>query len=389
MSGEVRGRNGEVRLRDGIRYCVLVFLTLRVAISLLSVLGVGLVPLLKPGVGVPGWPAPAVTSGWHNALGALERQDALWYLRIADTGYRPDDGSAAFFPLYPLLIRLVTPLVAGRTMLAGLVVSNASLLGALILLYGLTTFEFSEAHARTAVALLACFPTSLFLLAPYSESTFLLLAVAAFWWARRDRWALAALAAALAGMTRSVGVVLVPALLVEAVAQHRERGVPLLPRASAALATLAGPALVLAYWWGAFDHALAPFDAQRQWDRRATFPLRTLWEAVTSAARYQDVWLLDLLVVGVVLAGAIAGVGLLRGSYTTYVWTSLALPLSYPYLARPLLSVPRFSVVIFPVSWVVADLVERRRVPRTAVVATLAAGLSLCTVLFVNWYDIF
>lgn len=376
-------------LRRGVRTCVLVFLALRVAVSLLSVLGVGLVPLMKAGVDVPGWAAPDITAGWHNALGALERQDAQWFLRIADAGYRHDDGSAAFFPIYPLLVRIVTPLTGGRTLLAGILVSNASFLGALIVLYGLTSLEFSEAHARTTVVLLAAFPTSFFFLAPYSESTFLLLAVTAFWCARRDRWALAALAAALAAMTRSIGIVLAPALLIEAVHQYRERGVPLVPRAGAALATLAGPALYLGYWFVTFDDALAPFDAQRRWQRHATFPLSTIGEAISSTSRYLGVWLLDLLVVGVVLVCAVVGLRLLRPGYSVYVWASLAVPLSYPFPGRPLLSVPRFSAVIFPVFWVLADLVERGRLPRAAVVTGLAGGLSLCTVLFVNWYDIF
>jgi hypothetical protein len=379
----------EVRLRDGVRYCVWVFLGLRVGIALLSVLGIGLVPLLKTGVDVPGWPAPIISPGWHNVLGAVERQDALWFLRIADTGYRPDDGSAAFFPLYPLLVRILTPLTGGRTLLASVLVSNASFLGALIALYALTTLEFSEAHARTTVTLLALFPTSLFFLAPYSESTFLLLAVTAFWCARRDRWGLAALAAALAAMTRSTGIVLAPALLVEAVVQHRERGVPLLPRAAASVATLAGPGIVLAYWFAAFDHALAPFDAQRHWQREPTFPLRTLADAVSAAVRSVDVWLLDLVIVGVVMLCAALGLRRLRAGYSVYAWASLALPLSYPFPSRPLLSVPRFCVVIFPAFWVLADLVERRRLPRTAVAAALAGGLALCTILFINWYDIF
>lgn len=381
--------NGGTGLRRGVGYCVWVFLGLRVGISLLSVLGIGLVPLLKTGVDVPGWPAPMITPGWHNVLGAMERQDALWFLRIADTGYRPDDGSAAFFPLYPLLVRVMAFFTGGRTLLAGVLVSNASFLGALIVLYALTTREFSEAHARTTVTLLALFPTSLFFLAPYSESTFLLLAVTAFWCARRDRWALAALAAALAAMTRSTGIVLAPALLVEAIVQHRERGVPLLPRAAAAVATLAGPGIVLAYWFVAFDHALAPFDAQRRWQREPTFPLRTLADAVSAAVRSVDVWLLDLVIVGVILVCAVLGLRRVRAGYSVYAWASLALPLSYPFQSRPLLSVPRFSVVIFPAFWVLADLVERGRLSRTAVVAALAGGLALCTILFINWYDIF
>jgi hypothetical protein len=376
-------------LRGGVRTCVLVFIALRAGISLLSVLGVGLVPLLKPGVGVPGWPAPDVTAGWHNALGALERQDALWFLRIADAGYRPDDGSAAFFPLYPLLVRAATALTGGRSLLAALLVSNAAFLAALIVLYALTTLERSEAQARTTIVLVAIFPTSLFFLAPYSESTFLLLSVAAFWFARRDRWALAALASALAAMTRSIGIVLLPALLVEAVLQHRERGAALAPRVTASFATLAGPGLVALYWAVAFDRPLAPIDAQERWEREAMFPLRTVWEGVVSAARDLDVWLLDALVVGVIVACLLAGLGRLRSSYSVYAWVSLAVPLAYPFPSRPLLSVPRFSAVIFPAFWALAELLGRGRLPSAAVTATLAAGLAICTILFVNWYDIF
>jgi hypothetical protein len=129
------------RLRDGLRYCVLVFLGLRVAVSLLSALGIGLIPPLKGGVGVPGWPAPPVVLGWENALWGLERQDALWFLRIADTGYRANDGSAAFFPLYPMLVRVLSVLSGGRTLLAGIVVSNLSFLGALVVLLGISALS--------------------------------------------------------------------------------------------------------------------------------------------------------------------------------------------------------------------------------------------------------
>jgi ABC-type multidrug transport system fused ATPase/permease subunit len=366
-----------------------VFLGVRIAVSVLSVIGIGLIPLHKAGVDVPGWPAPVITPGWHNLFSALERQDAQWFLRIADAGYARNDGSAAFFPLYPALVRLVSIFTGGRLLVAATVVSNASFLGALVVLYGLATSEFSEATARTTVLLVAIFPTSFFFLAPYSESTFLLLAVTAFWCARRDRWALAALAAALAAMTRSVGIVLAPALLVEAFQQHRERGVALFPRAAAAAATLAGPLAYLAYWQIRFGDLAAPFDAQRQWQRVATFPLQTLWQAVESAYRYGNVWLIDLVVVGVIVVAAVLGLGLQRPAYSVFVWGGLLIPLSYPFPDRPLLSVPRFVAVLFPAFWILADLAERRRIPRTALIATFAAGLSVLTVLFVNWYDIF
>lgn len=376
-------------LRRGLRYCVWVFLGVRIAVSLLSVVGIGSIPLHKAGVDIPGWPTPEIAAGWHNVFAALERQDSLWFFRIADDGYHAGDGSAAFFPLYPLLVRAASLLTGGSMLAAGILVSNVSFFGALLVLYSLTALEFSEAHARTTVLLIAIFPTSFFFLAPYSESTFLLLSVTAFWCARRNRWALAALAAALAAMTRSIGIVLAPALLVEAFQQHREIGVRFLPRAAAALATLAGPLLYFLYWLVAFDDALAPLQAQRTWQRVATFPVRTLTDGLWTAYTYRGVWLIDALVAGVVLVCAVISWWRLRPGYAVYASASLLVPLAYPFPNRPLLSVPRFVAVIFPSFWILADLVERGRLPRAALVAVFAGGLSLLTVLFVNWYDIF
>ena len=43
-------------------------------------------------------------------LDPLARWDAVWYLRIADDGYGGSRARAAFFPLYPALVRgLATP----------------------------------------------------------------------------------------------------------------------------------------------------------------------------------------------------------------------------------------------------------------------------------------
>ena len=88
-------------------------------------------------------------------------------------GLRPDDASAAFFPGYPLPIRAVDLITLwGRP--AALLVSNASFLGALIVLFALTTREWSTTSLDAPSCCSACFPSSFFFLAPYSESPYLL-----------------------------------------------------------------------------------------------------------------------------------------------------------------------------------------------------------------------
>jgi hypothetical protein len=284
--------------------------------------------------------------------------------------------------LYPLVSKVASFLTGGHPLLGATLVSNASLLGAMLVLYALVTLEYSEAHARKAVTYLALFPTAFFLLAPYSESLFLLLSVSAFWFGRRDRWALAALLALLAALTRSVGVV----------HQARQRGVPLWPRALAACSAALGPPLYLLFWAVRYHDLLRPYRIQQQWQRVATFPLVTFADALDQAWRYRSYWLIDLLVSGVLILAGIAGLthlSRLRPSYATYLWLSLLVPLAYPLPGRALMSVPRFCVVIFPAFMVLADLVERRRLSHTLVVATFAGGLGLLTVLFVTWWHIF
>lgn len=379
-----------VRLRDGVRESLLVFLGVRIGFSLLGAVTVGLIaPRVDP-PSVAGWPIESAAAGWHALVTAAERQDAAWFLAIATRGYDVADGSAAFFPLYPALIKIVAFLPGIGPLGAALLVSNACFAGALVMLHGLTRLEgMSREAARLTVLYVSIFPTAFFFLAPYTEGPFLLASVSAFWFARRDRWGLAALAGALAASTRSVGVLLALALGVEAILRTREDGRPLAPRVAASLAVALGPLLYLAWWRVQHGDALAPWTAQRNWQRETQVPWRTLIDAAHDAWRLGGYWLIDALVVGVVLLAAIAGIRWLRASYTVYALASLAVPLVYVWPARPLLSMPRFVVVIFPAFWVLARAAERRRLPATAVVAVFAAGYALLATLFVNWWDVF
>jgi hypothetical protein len=373
-------------LRDSLGFAARVFAAVWVGWALLGFVGVLIVPAGEP-VSVPGLGAEELTSGWHNLFTAGNRADALWYQRIADEGYRADDSSAAFFPLYPAVVHVVSLLPGVGTLLAALVVAQASFFGALAVLYALTTREFGAAVARRATVYLALFPTAFFFLAPYTEAPFLLLALLTFWYARADRWWLAAIPAALAGMTRSVAVVLVVALAVEAIAQWRRSG-RLAPRLLAALAPAVGMG-VYALFWAAAGDVTAPLDAQTNWLRVLVNPLDTVVRALEFAVRFQSYWLIDLLVVGVVVAAVLAGVRTLPPTYLAYAFASFLLPLVSQFPDRPLMSMPRFVLVVFPAFWVIALAVERGRLPEPLVVGVFAGGYVLLGLLFTNHYFIF
>ena len=390
---EPRQTTAGPRLHDGLRPCIVTFVGVRIGLIVLAALAAGLFPA-RDAVSVPGWIAPPIGHAWHNIFTALERQDALWFLRIATSGYARADGSAAFFPLYPLLIRAVSWIVGGHPLLAATLVSNVAFFGSLLMLYDLTVRELSEAVARRTIVYLAVFPTAFFFFAPYSESAFLLLALIAFRQARRDRWATAALAGALAALTRSIGVMLAPALIVMAFEQYRAHGGRLWTRVAGGTAVLLGPLAYLGWWAIAHGETLAPLHAQANWQREISSPLTTLWRAVGMAfggLGVQDpgYWIIDVLIVGVVIVAVVAGIRRVPTPYVVYSIGSILIPLSYPFPSRPLLSMPRFVVVIFPAFWVIADAAERRRVPHTAIVAGFAMGYGLLAVLFMNWWYIF
>ena len=124
QGSEERDREAErARIRQGVLYCLKVFTGVRLGLALLALLGLGLVPHdIQPHVAsaVPGWPPPPFGQGFHNLFTVWERFDGLWFLRIATGGYVSGDGSAAFYPLFPLLIRIVSPILGGHPFAASL-----------------------------------------------------------------------------------------------------------------------------------------------------------------------------------------------------------------------------------------------------------------------------
>ncbi|MCW3020449.1 MAG: hypothetical protein JWN10_2757 [Solirubrobacterales bacterium] len=391
---------------------------------------------------------PGITSGFGwlgNLLAApAARWDGVWYLVIARYGYRPDLGitsRTAFFPLYPLALRTVSWL-GPPPILAGALVSVVAFAFALYGIHRLATLELARyarptlsgerlaRAARLAVMLTAFAPMAFFFSAVYSESLYLALSVGLFWSARHGRWAWVGVLGALAGATRSAGLVLLlPALMLYLYGPRDDRppdhpgglgsrlparalqGVAVRMRMPVGLRVPVG--LVPRYrlrrdilWLGllpvgvvlygaylvlAGGDPLAPLHAQEVWSRHFAGPYVGIWDALRAAfegarqllsgqrrhiyfATGKDspfVMAGHNLMLLVFLAAAIpVVVGVVRRlplAYGAYVLAALALPLSYPVTEQPLMSLPRFLLVLFPLGiWLAAWLAERPRLQRPA-----------------------
>ena len=356
--------------------------------------------------------------------------DGVWFIRIAADSYRAHAESQAFFPLYPLLVRGAAVATGHDYVVAGLVVSLACYAGAMVVLFKLAQALLGPRVALWSVVFISVFPTALFFQAVYSESLFLLLALLSFWWARRSRWALAGLAGLLAALTRSSGVLLLLPLAVIWWEQWRGSAVKLPggpaagpavgpaatgrrpPAASFAWLLLvpAGLALYMAYLWWAFGDPLLFGSVQAYWGRELTLPTSAIWRgavAAVSGVRWladhgvgpilglrlpsggEDsnliANLLEFCSFAAALATLVACWRKLPAAYTLYALAALLFPLLYSTTARPLYTLPRFIVVVFPLFIGAAAVLAPYRVWRWVAVGVLGLLLVASTVLFASF----
>lgn len=300
--------------------------------------------------------------------------------------------------------------------------------------------------AGLAVLATALAPMAFYFSAVYSESLYLALSVGLFLCARRGRWAWMGVLGALAAATRSSGLVLVlPALMLYLYGPRTDRppdrdrdrmrprwradgGRARALRGAAGrrlgafrpryalradvlwLALLpAGLGLYMAYLGLSGGDTLAPFHAQGVWGRHFAGPYGGVWDGARAAFEGARQLLSgqrahvyypaagspfvsaghNLMAFAFLLAAlplfALA-LRVLPPAYGVYAIAALALPLSYPVPAQPLMSLPRFLVVLFPLSMALAVWLAARPRARVPVLAGSALLMAFFVAQFATWH---
>ncbi len=383
---------------------VSVWLGARIALTLLALLAGLMLPSIAPRgtanwYGTPG--GPELTPFVDRIAGVWTRWDGQWYLKIATEGYDKNDGSAAFYPLYPWLVKLTGLLAGERYIWAGILLSSLFFLGALVLLHRLVRLDFHPEDAGRSVFYLAAFPMAFFFWSVYTEALFLLLAVAALLAVRTRRWWWAALIISFAIWTRTTGLLLLLPLAWELwLAYHPPmpgdpRAMPP-PRPSRwTLPSVALPVLsifgLFAWVWITFGDPLASLKAQGIWNRSFSWPWETIGNAVRVATQmpfqYQvenQSWTYLGALVFSLIMGVLA-LRWLRGSYNIYLWAGIIFSLFSAAPRNPLLSYPRFLIVLFP-AFIALALVGRNRYAHQIITWVSLLLLALYTIRFANWY---
>ncbi len=383
-----------------LRSAIEIFVWSRVAIWLAALLAVlTLEPLRNPKAGR--WDDPALTHDLGAVTDVWARWDSVHFLRIAEHGYSAAE--AAFYPLYPALIAGAGWALGGHYILAGVLVSLLSALGAFVLLERIAEERLGGAGARRAVLYLAFFPTALFLQAVYSESLFLFLCLAAFALAERGRLAGAGVVVGLAVLARPAGIALIPPLVL--LARRRSW------RLASALPVMAVYPLLL---WRKIGDPWAFAHAEGTWHRHLSpaGPFGGIWdglragwagvEQLASGSNAHVYWtavapadstplrtaVLNLELVGFLalfVALAVIAWREVGAPYGLFSALSLALPLSAPSSRWPLLSLPRFGLVVFPFFLALAWVGGRHPRAHAAIVGVSALLLGVFLTQWALW----
>lgn len=198
---------------------IMLFLSWRIILVIISAIAIKFVPLGSNdrflGGGVLNYLFSPEVFAWANF-------DGEHYLAIAINGYKPLE--QAFFPIYPTLISFFSkpfsydPIsTITVSTISGLLISNIAFIFSLIFLWELLRIDYQQKIASLTLIILLIFPTSFYFGAVYSESIFMLFSILSFYFARKGYWFLATFSGIISSATRVFGVILLPALLVEAV----------------------------------------------------------------------------------------------------------------------------------------------------------------------------
>jgi Gpi18-like mannosyltransferase len=307
-----------------------------------------------------------------------QRWDTIHYQAIAIHGYTAFDSALFTPPLFPILIKLTTPFLAGNSLLAALLVSNIALIILLISLYRIALLNFrDDRRAYRVVGALLLYPTSFFLFAAYSEALFLLWAILAVDAIQHRYWIRASVLTGLAGLTRMPGLLLfLPlacSLLKESYNQRRI-------------------AIILHFLWGFLIFALfplyvvivmkKPFLAILQAVGRGgtiTFPGINLFEAGSRIIKGQLVTenLLELIFTLILVLLVAMGWKKYHPVYRIYSASFLIFYLMRLGSPQPLIGMARYTLAVFPIFFTLADQQYQPVVKRTVIILALFMQLFL------------
>lgn len=319
-------------------------------------------------------------------LDIFTQWDGVWYRMIAEQGYGMPTPPPVivFFPFYPILVQIAAFFVRDFQ-IASLLVSNGCLVAAALLFDRLLRLDYDEETCRRAITFLMFNPASFFFSMAYTESTFLLLSIAALLAARRGKWFVACLCGMCLSATRPPGLLIAAPLLLEYTRPWRisraHLRAMLHPRLFLFGLIPLGLGFYMLYCHFVFGDLFRPLRAQVGWSRAFTPPYQTFFNPQNFSPSHLAFY--RSLIVAAFGLLALGVINRLRASYWAYAMVSVLFYLSWTSLD----GMPRYLSVIFPLYVVLALVTQRTKWLYEPLLTFSIALLVLCAVLFANGYQ--
>jgi hypothetical protein len=393
-------------MQNTARLIILSVLMWKTITSLFAVIAIRLLPLQlaftiwrDPQYKNFGLELPYLVSIWSNF-------DGFFYLAIARDGYL--SGQQPFFPLYPILIRLVTDRLALPYALSAQIISLAALVGAIGITVKLLAVDRKTALTPLVFAAILSFPTSYSYGASYNDALFFFLATLTLYFGRTRQWIRAGLAGAIATLARLNGLALFPFLITEYVLSwtgfldiaHSIKALGkglTIKRICASriwMAVLVPLAFLLYAAWvhRQFGDWQTLFRAMAVWGQdKLTFPPQVLWRyikiIVLNPAPSLAYWVAIVEFGSVLLYGwaAVWSIGKIRWSY----WIFFVVSLLIPSATGTFQGMPRYGLHLYPLFLIISmALSDKTRLVQAIYVLVMLLLLFFCVTLFTRGYFI-
>jgi hypothetical protein len=362
-------------LLNGLKAAILPFLVSRILVWAATWFGARNIPA-TPGMWSNLYPPPALSPFFH--------WDADAYGYIAHHGYGLGAGGVAaevvrvaWFPFYPLLVKL-----AGGSDWAMIIIPNVCFFAALALLYVVAMVRMDSDRARLTLWLVALGPAAMFFSYPYTESLFLLVTVAAFFFMESGHWLLAGVAGMAAAATRFPGVLLAAAFGAEAALGNRRRAV-----FAAIGLTIGGLVIVSLVQWVQMGDPLGYVHARAFWigpNRNPLYLVGSFPKAVIEGDPFNP----EAIGVPVLVVFAIGAVWValrMPAAYGAFALTQVLVAFDQGLYLHIFSLVPRVVSVIFPCYFAFATLLQPRRNLQFAWLLVSASAMVLLSAMYGAW----
>jgi len=352
-----------------------IYLFWALGLFLLTFAGSGLLPLL-PNTGLG-----AIGPGKDfNYPLSLAQWDGGNYLDIASNGYH-DLQNFAFFPLYPLLVKIFSFIAFKSTLLSAILLSNIFFVLFLYKLYHYTAKVLSAKKAASTVLTFLLYPATFFCLVAYSESLFLLLAILSLDAIYDKKFLKSSIFVSIATLTRFIGIGLVATVVFSYFVIYKQKihlkDILVFP------ISLLGILSFSLYSYIKSGDPLRFISVQHLWQRGISDPISTtfsyFWSPLTLRLRpindYLDLALTMIFFV-ILMYGA--------KKIPLSLWLFSLFALLIPTYSGTLTSMPRYLLSSLGVFLIIGSFLEERPALKVLVWSLMLALQCLLAALFIN-----